>query len=363
MASDLVQQGIELFRSGDREGAYRVLRDAAEQNPQDARAWYYLAGATDEVEERRRYLERVLEIMPENDKAREQLAKLPPKPAANDFDDLDFGDSSAGQSAPQAQSAASQQATGEPIQTIQPPSAGFSLPVTIPGAPQKVSPTYLWNLFMQQFQNGIAILRKQPGVYPKEAQRASWWLFWAYIGVCFVIIALATTITSAIANAQLAATFRELENTFGFSASYTPPNVFNILLTFLLTIPISIGALYGAIRVSHGWVKNQGGQASLVTHAYTIALPVVTASIISNLLSLVLTIIPLLGALGGLISLALWVYSLFVAVDGIEMIHKVDRRTGWWTMGVMLVVQLVIGVILGLILSPFILASGFGSFL
>jgi len=362
MSSDLIQQGMELYRAGDREGAYEIFQQAVEQDPQDARAWYYLAGATSNIEERRRYLERVLEIMPDNEKAQEQLAKLPPRPDSSDFDDLDFGGATTGQTAPPAQPSPAWQAAGEPIETIQPPSEGFSLPVEIPGAPEKVSPTYLWNLFLQQFQNGIAILRKQPGVYPQEAQRASWWLFWAYIGICFVIIALVTTITSAIANAQIAAAFEEFGAAFG--ASYTPPNFLNVLFTFLLTIPISIGALYGGIRISHGWVTgNRGGQASLVTHAYTIALPVVTASIISNLLALALTIIPLLGAISGLVIFALWIYSLFVAVDGIEMVHKVDRRSGWWTIAVMLVVQLVIGMILGLLLSPFILASGLGGFL
>lgn len=73
---ELIQQGIEAGKGGDRAGAVRLLSGAVRDEPGNARAWYLLSQVI-EGEDRARYcLERVLEIDPGNERAELRLKDL-----------------------------------------------------------------------------------------------------------------------------------------------------------------------------------------------------------------------------------------------------------------------------------------------
>jgi hypothetical protein len=333
MAKDLTEQGIELLRAGDKDGARSLLQQAVQQNPEDVRAWYYLAGSLSSLYERRQALEQVLQLDPNHAKAKEQLAKL-----------TDGGNSS----------------TAEKVaDNLNVPTSGFKLPITIPDAPEYVTPDYLVSSFVEKFKNGIAILQRKPGIYAQEVQRATWWHFWSYVGIAYVISALAGTISGAIVQAQLAAVTRGLS---GFQVE--GPNAFNIITTFILTIPISIAVLFAGLKASHWYATNQAsGQGSFVNHAYAIMIPATTVSIITSILTLVFTVIPFMGILAGLVSIVLAVYALFVAADGIRMVHKMEGSAVWITLVVMIAAQIAAAVLLGIVLSPFVLGSNAMAFM
>ncbi len=79
---DLLRDGIEAARSGDKLNARRLLQQAISYNPDNEIAWMWMASVVDTVEERRRCLERVLRINPNNARAREALTRLGGTPPA-----------------------------------------------------------------------------------------------------------------------------------------------------------------------------------------------------------------------------------------------------------------------------------------
>ncbi|MFN8527285.1 MAG: hypothetical protein U0670_01585 [Anaerolineae bacterium] len=78
MASEveLLRSGVAALQSGNREGAIQALSQVVDLNPYNEQAWFYLAAADTDPFMRKRYLERVLELNPNNAKARDILDKL-----------------------------------------------------------------------------------------------------------------------------------------------------------------------------------------------------------------------------------------------------------------------------------------------
>ncbi|MFN8421631.1 MAG: hypothetical protein U0528_20650 [Anaerolineae bacterium] len=86
MADDLetlLNQGIQAARSGDKATARRLIEQVLEQNDRIERAWLALASVVDTARERRLCLENVLEINPNNDRARQLLEQLGPAEAGS----------------------------------------------------------------------------------------------------------------------------------------------------------------------------------------------------------------------------------------------------------------------------------------
>ncbi len=71
-----LQEGIAAARSGDRGAARRLLRNVVEEEPNNEMAWIWLASVVGSVAERRACLQRVLQINPSNETAREALSRL-----------------------------------------------------------------------------------------------------------------------------------------------------------------------------------------------------------------------------------------------------------------------------------------------
>jgi hypothetical protein len=72
----LLAQGIEAVKSGDRPRARELLARAIQLNPADDRVWLWLSGAVETDDERRRCLERVLQLNPGNQAAQRGLAAI-----------------------------------------------------------------------------------------------------------------------------------------------------------------------------------------------------------------------------------------------------------------------------------------------
>ena len=78
--SDLTQQGISAFKSGDKIAAQDLFKRALQENPRDETAWLWLAGTFDDNKTRILCLEKVLEINPNHPAAQRGLMQMQPEP-------------------------------------------------------------------------------------------------------------------------------------------------------------------------------------------------------------------------------------------------------------------------------------------
>ncbi len=74
--ADLLRRGIAAVRSGRKQEAERLLRQAIASDPDNEWAWFWLSAAVRGIEAQRECLHRVLEINPDNGYARSGLAFL-----------------------------------------------------------------------------------------------------------------------------------------------------------------------------------------------------------------------------------------------------------------------------------------------
>lgn len=92
MSTDQMQQAYQLIRNGRKQEAIAILVPIVRATPTNADAWWLLANAVDNLDQRRRALQQVLRLRPEDERAQRMLSRLdptsappppaPPKPAA-----------------------------------------------------------------------------------------------------------------------------------------------------------------------------------------------------------------------------------------------------------------------------------------
>jgi hypothetical protein len=73
---NLLQTGIEAARSGNRAAARMILGQVVERDPRNELGWMWLASVAETAAERRTYLQKVLEINPANERAKQALVRL-----------------------------------------------------------------------------------------------------------------------------------------------------------------------------------------------------------------------------------------------------------------------------------------------
>jgi tetratricopeptide (TPR) repeat protein len=78
MDNELLQQAIGLVQVGDKRGAIKILKEIVTKDPKNENAWLWLAACFDKPENKIRSLQKVLEINPNNQKAKQALDKLTP---------------------------------------------------------------------------------------------------------------------------------------------------------------------------------------------------------------------------------------------------------------------------------------------
>jgi tetratricopeptide (TPR) repeat protein len=86
MDDKLLQQAIGLVQVGDKSSAIKILKEIVTKDPKNENAWLWLAASFDKPENKIRSLQKVLEINPNNQKAKQALDKLAPiEPALGDL--------------------------------------------------------------------------------------------------------------------------------------------------------------------------------------------------------------------------------------------------------------------------------------
>ncbi len=73
---DLLRQGIEAARAGNKAIARALLEQVVALNPQHEKGWFWLAAVTDDLHEKRTCLSNVIVINPDNTRAQNLLARL-----------------------------------------------------------------------------------------------------------------------------------------------------------------------------------------------------------------------------------------------------------------------------------------------
>jgi hypothetical protein len=328
MTQDLLQEGITAFQAGDRDRARELFLQVTQSEPNNEKAWYYLAVSESDAALRQTYLERVLLINPENVRAKEVLERLKARQTEPTV-------------APEPSVAPPRPASSPRIRPISPEAAshsrsssggGFALPFAIPGAPARVT-------FDELAQEGVALLRaafrtfsRTPGVFAAEVNRANWWRFWLLVGTAAIVTSLIIMATLFIL-------------TLRFLGVISP---LLIVLTPLLAIPIVVAMLLGGIYASHRWAATHGGGASLVRHAYGVALRWMPIVLAQAAIALVLT---LLDVRADMTTILMLLYALIMIGDGFESLYLFrENNQRWISAGIMILTAVLIGIVLRLVL-------------
>ncbi len=352
MATDRLKEGVDALQRGDRAAARAILEEVVGADPQNETAWYYLAASQDDPGLRRTYLERVLIINPNNQRARDVLQKLDeseaasqPAPQSTTRSQMPGSGSAGGVRPISSSPAASSSGLGAAA------SGGFSLPFTIPDAPEKVGIAELFRDGMKLFLRGVDALQSKTGVYEGEMGQATWWRFWLLVAWCAVVGGVVTA-----AGSLLSVVLSIFLGRFFFGA------IIVALITLIISIPVNIALIYGATYISHWYAKEQQkSSVPLLHHAYTIALYAAPAALLGALATAITSIIGL-GFIGSLASLALNIYALYLIGMAFKRLHQFTQpNQEWITIGIYFVAYLVFGAILGVILgvlsAPFLFTA------
>jgi len=76
MASDKLRQAVQLIKTGNKQAAMPILKDIVQTEPNNEMAWLWLYSCVESILHKKHCLQKVLEINPNNQKAREVLEKL-----------------------------------------------------------------------------------------------------------------------------------------------------------------------------------------------------------------------------------------------------------------------------------------------
>jgi hypothetical protein len=82
MSSELLQQAYRLIREGNKPEAVRLLTPIVRAEPLNADAWWLLANALDNPDQKRKALEQVLKLRPNDDAAQRMYDRLQPTSSA-----------------------------------------------------------------------------------------------------------------------------------------------------------------------------------------------------------------------------------------------------------------------------------------
>src|SRR5512133_2539694 len=65
MSTNLLQQGIDAFRSNEKDKAFILFSEAVKQSPNSAMAWFWLGKTVDDPERKKSCFDRALQIDPD----------------------------------------------------------------------------------------------------------------------------------------------------------------------------------------------------------------------------------------------------------------------------------------------------------
>lgn len=332
---DLLQKGIAAFQAGEREKARALLEQYVDIEPDDEQGWYYLAAVENDPGIRKRHLERVLAINPFNAKAREVLDRIKAR------------EDSVGASEPAPSPVAARK---EKIRTIDPaaaprpgaadPEEGFKFPLRIQGAPDYVSLKSIAKDGFALLRSGWDVLLRRPGSYASEVDMATWWRFWLVI------------LTAAVISAAFSL-FLSLYFVVAFSGTLF--SFFSILLTPLLSIPLTVFTLFVGCYASYRFALSRGWRAPLVKHAMTAGIVWAPMVVFTSALTFILS---LLGFGTGLTAIFMMILAGYIMSEGYERLYLLtEPRDKYAIPAITLIVMLLIAVIFRAIFGAIIIGS------
>ncbi|MDZ4769306.1 MAG: hypothetical protein SGJ24_09275 [Chloroflexota bacterium] len=335
--SDLLQRGITAFQAGDRDNARKLLSEFVLSAPDNEQGWYFLAAVENDPAMRKAHLERVLVLNPSNAKAREVLERI----KAREVEVNPVASASpAAASAPKS--------TRPKIYTLDPNDAaregaasageGIRLPFRIPGAPQTIAPAEVVSAGWTLLKEGWQALLRRPGTYEFQVDSATWWRFWLVV-VSGALISSALSLLLALL--------------FVLQSDATLFSFVSILLTPLLTIPITVGALFAGIYAAHHYARSKGWNAPLVRHAMAAGIVWAPTVVFSSVLTFILSLLGLGGGLSGVFMLVLAGY---IMGEGYGRLYVISEpRDKYAVPAITLLTMLVVIVIISVLLSGLII--------
>jgi hypothetical protein len=329
MAQDLVQEGIAAYRSGDKARAKELLVEGVKADPGSEQGWYYLAILQTDAAQRKYALEQVIRINPNNQQARDTLAKVTARLENMGVKPLETEDDTTPPPPPKVKPT-----RVEPVGT-KPRDTSFRLPVDIPGAPLRIEPREVLQTGLGILREAINLWRGGWNVIQDEKIRATWWRFWLTVGTGAVVGSALFAIGMLIGEYRLAAMFPTLYS----------PNIIRPIFTFLFGLLITPMASYVGCTASYWYATQQArGLASRLEHSQVMVISWLPGQVINGALGIVagllvgrplsITSLGFFIALGGFFSLlliaagaALTGYTLFVTANGVRTVYKLREQS------------------------------------
>jgi hypothetical protein len=306
--SPLTQQGIEAYKAGNKEEAVRLLSDALREDRQNEMAWLYLGAALDDPVRKKQAFQKVLEINPDNEKAKNALARLAGGASGASRSSRPSG--SSGASAAPKKKVSSGGSGGE----------GFAVPFNIEGAPERVTIPYAIENGKMRAQQGLEIYTTRD--FEKIVTGAEGATLWdvVFIGGVGVVATGAAILIGGLIGWPLR----------GFSGGFG-----GLLWPFFYAITSMIGTaagFAGAVYASHWYIKNEKIDVPLAQHGMyfaLVALPVMLVSaaltLISNALGVLIVCLFPLFAIAGL---ALFIYGMYLIKGAFDRVYGTDNNRG-----------------------------------
>lgn len=246
--NDLIEQGIAAYEASDIDKARELLAEGVKQQPENELGWLYLAKTQTDAALRREYLEKVLDINPDNIEVSAMLAMMHLE------DDLPIDEPA-------------------PATAFKPPplstrpnirlsaSAGFAIPPGIPGAPERLTVEDLRATYEATAQQSVNVFMDKPGAVNLAA--LNWWDLLLLTATIGLLTGIALVISQILDNV------RQL-------------NILSLFTIPLLTTLTSVIAVGAGCFLSHWYLATQAdGKASLLSHSASLVAVWFPASIIN----------------------------------------------------------------------------------
>jgi len=319
--SNLTQQGIDAYKAGNKDEAVQLLMQAVRDNAQDENAWLYLGAAIDDPTRKRQAFQKVLTINPNNEKAKNALARLDAG-ASSAGATAGTGAKATGTSARATGATASDRmnAAGDKMKSVWSGKEGFAVPGNIQGAPATVTVPELISNAQVRAKQAYEIYTKQDYEQIVAAgQTATMWDSVFIAGVGVVAIGLAELIGGLIGWPLL-----------GFSGG-----LFGLIRPFLAAIVAMVATaagFYGAVYASRWYLQNQNINVSLPQHSMYYALVFLPLTLVTALITLiskslgvlVLCAAPVLFIVG----IALLIYGWILLKGAFDRVYGSDNNRG-----------------------------------
>ena len=346
-ASELVDDAIDAYKNGDKEGAVRLLTEALRRDPRNETAWLYMGASLDDPQKRREAFQRVLQINPANDKAKAALERL--NAGRQTGTTSQVGKTSTGSS---AKTSTGTNASAESLKKAQQQAQkfastayteGFAVPVKIDGAPEKVNGPYIREHGQTRVKQGFGFfMNRDFENYDVDTQNPTLWDSVFIIGLGAFALGLA----------ELVGRF------FGFFLILFGhhPNPFGAFIE-IFTAPVLVMAAAGAgfaaaIYAARFFLKQQYQvDAPIPQLGMSFALTMLPLMLIQAGFNLVAALLgAIFGTIAILIGLVLYFYAWYLLKDVFARAYGSDNDRNMYVAAIVVGVYLIVfGLIRGIL--------------